>query len=138
MNKFTHLLRFVQYLFDDKDTARKAKMIIEGHLESAFATIKRHRTGDAGERRSELQVYPTFSSPAVHRSRHYCACSKKSAPFVIGDPTEMPRPQAKKSGYVGTLSDGKDQRVLVVDPGDTFSWTSDPLSFRELLIQDHQ
>ena len=26
---------------------------------------------------------------------------------MIGDPTEMPRPQAKKSKYVGTLSDGK-------------------------------
>jgi len=26
---------------------------------------------------------------------------------VIGDPTEMPRPQAKKTEYVGTLSDGE-------------------------------
>ena len=32
MNKFTHLLRFVQYLFDDGDTAEKAKMIVEGIL----------------------------------------------------------------------------------------------------------
>jgi len=32
MNKFTHLLRFVQYLFDEKDTARKVKTIIEGLL----------------------------------------------------------------------------------------------------------
>ena len=30
MNKFTHLLRFVQYLFDDANTAKKAKSIIEG------------------------------------------------------------------------------------------------------------
>ena len=29
------------------------------------------------------------------------------APFVIGDPTEMPRPQARKTSYVGTLKDGK-------------------------------
>ena len=28
------------------------------------------------------------------------------APFVIGDPTEMPRPQARKTSYVGTLKDG--------------------------------
>ena len=32
---------------------------------------------------------------------------REEAPFVIGDPTEMPRPQAKKTEYVGTLSDGE-------------------------------
>ena len=29
------------------------------------------------------------------------------APFVIGDPTEIPRPQARKTPYVGTPQDGK-------------------------------
>jgi hypothetical protein len=29
------------------------------------------------------------------------------APLVLGDPTEMPRPQAWKTPYVGTLMDGK-------------------------------
>jgi hypothetical protein len=32
---------------------------------------------------------------------------REEAPFVIGDPTEMPRPQAKRTEYVGTLSDGE-------------------------------
>jgi hypothetical protein len=32
---------------------------------------------------------------------------QEEASFVIGDPTEMPRPQAKKTEYVGTLSDGE-------------------------------
>ncbi len=31
----------------------------------------------------------------------------EEAEFVIGDPTEIERPGAKKTGYVGTLSDGK-------------------------------
>ena len=34
MNKFTHLTRFVQQLFDDDNTARKAKKIIEGVLKA--------------------------------------------------------------------------------------------------------
>jgi len=34
MNKFTHLLRFVQYLFDDKYTAGKVKTIIDGLLKA--------------------------------------------------------------------------------------------------------
>ncbi len=29
------------------------------------------------------------------------------APFGIGDPTEIPRPQARKTEYVGTLKDGE-------------------------------
>jgi hypothetical protein len=32
---------------------------------------------------------------------------QEKAEFVIGDPTEMPRTQAKKTEYVGKLSDGK-------------------------------
>ncbi|MFH2102582.1 MAG: hypothetical protein ABIJ39_04410 [Chloroflexota bacterium] len=30
---------------------------------------------------------------------------REDAPLVIGDPTEMPRPQAKRTEYVGTLND---------------------------------
>ena len=29
------------------------------------------------------------------------------AEFVIGDPTEIPRPDANKTSYVGTLKDGE-------------------------------
>ena len=32
---------------------------------------------------------------------------QENAPFMIGDPTEMPRPAAKKTDYVGILSDGQ-------------------------------
>jgi hypothetical protein len=41
---------------------------------------------------------------------------REEAPFVIGDVTEMPRPQAKKTEYVGTLSDGetKDYWLMVL------------------------
>ena len=31
----------------------------------------------------------------------------EDAPFVICDPTEIPRPQAKRTPYVGRLKDGK-------------------------------
>jgi len=36
------------------------------------------------------------------------------APFVIGDPTEIARPQAKKTPYVGILKDGKTRGFLVL------------------------
>jgi len=35
------------------------------------------------------------------------ATVQEETPFLIGDPTEMPRPEAQKTDYVGTVSDGQ-------------------------------
>ena len=55
-----------------------------------------------GKRRSELQIYPAFSWKDK--------TSRKPVAFISGkcffrdrNPTEMPRPQAKKTDYIGTL-----------------------------------
>jgi hypothetical protein len=34
MNKFTHLQEFVEYIFDNKEITRKAKLVIEGLLKA--------------------------------------------------------------------------------------------------------
>ena len=106
MNKFTHLLRFVQCLFDDRDTARKAKMIIESILKARsprLSDIAREMLGKEEANYKSIQRFLASNSPQQALLRLF----DEEAPFVIGDPTEMPRPQAKKSEYVGTLSDGK-------------------------------
>ena len=106
MNKFTHLLRFVQYLFDDATTAKKAKMIIEGILKAQsprLSDISRAMFGEDEANYKCIQRFLMRQAPQEALLRLY----QESAPFVIGDPTEMPRPQARKSEYVGTLSDGK-------------------------------
>lgn len=106
MNKFTHLLRFVQYLFDEKDTARKAKKIIEGILKGRsprLSDIAREMPGKEDANYKSIQRFLASNSPQQALLRLF----EENAPFVIGDPTEMPRPQAKKSEYVGTLSDGR-------------------------------
>jgi hypothetical protein len=54
MNKFNHLLQFVQPLFDEKETAGKEKPIIEGILK-ARATIERSCPQNDG------QIDPTLS-----------------------------------------------------------------------------
>ena len=36
MNKFTHLSGFVESLFDDKETTRKATEIIKGMIQAHF------------------------------------------------------------------------------------------------------
>ena len=106
MNKFTHLLQFVQYLFDDTETARKVKMIIEGILKGRsprLSDIAREMPGKEDANYKCLQRFLASNSPQQALLRLF----QEAAPFVIGDPTEMPRPQARKSEYVGTLSDGK-------------------------------
>lgn len=106
MNKFTHLSRFVQYLFDEEETTRKAKNIIEGLLiarSPRLSDIAREMPGKEETNYKRIQRFLVCTSPQQALLRLF----QEDAPFVIGDPTEMPRPQAKKSEYVGTLSDGK-------------------------------
>ena len=106
MNKFTHLLRFVQHLFDDDDTARKAKKIVEGILKARsprLSDIAREMSGKEDANYKSIQRFLARNLPQQALLRLF----QEDAPFVIGDPTEMPRPQAKKSEYVGKLSDGK-------------------------------
>jgi len=106
MNKFTHLLQFVQQMFDDRETAIKAKAIIKGILKARsprMSDIAREMQGKEEANYKCIQRFLASSSPQQALLRLF----QENASFVIGDPTEMPRPQAKKSEYVGTLSDGK-------------------------------
>ena len=106
MNKFTHLLQFVQQVFDDRETVIKAKEIIRGILKARsprMSDIAREMQGKEEANYKCIQRFLASSSPQQALLRLF----QENASFVIGDPTEMPRPQAKKSEYVGTLSDGK-------------------------------
>lgn len=106
MNKFTHLSRFVQYLFDEESAARKAARIIEGILKARsprLSDIAREMAGGKGRNYKCIQRFLERVSP----QEALLWLFREEAQFVIGDPTEMPRPQAKKTDYVGTLSDGQ-------------------------------
>jgi len=61
MNKFTHLMQFVQHVFDDEDTARKAKKIVEGILKAhspRLSDIAREMSGK--ERKRTIRVSKDF------------------------------------------------------------------------------
>ena len=106
MNKFTHLLKFVGKMFDGQDTVHKASEIIKGILKAQsprLSDIAREMSGNEEANYKCIQRFLASHSPQQALLRLF----QEEAPFVIGDPTEMPRPQAKKSEYVGTLSDGK-------------------------------
>ena len=106
MKKFTHLLPFMQDLFDDPALARKAARIMSGIMQARsprLSEIARGMGGHAGANYKCLQRFLEASDPQTVLLRMF----REEAPFVIGDPTEMPRLQACKTEYVGTLSDGE-------------------------------
>jgi hypothetical protein len=106
MHKFTQLLPFVQELFADQTVSRKAARILTGILNSRsprMSDIARAMDGseDANYKSIQRFLYANDLQSVLLR------LFGEEASFVIGDPTEMPRPQAKKTEYVGTLSDGE-------------------------------
>ena len=106
MNKFTHLFGFVQYLFDEERTAWKAKLILEGILKARsprLSDIAREMAGREDKNYKCIQRFLKSTAPQETLLRLF----QEAATFVIGDPTEMPRPQARKTDYVGTLRDDR-------------------------------
>ena len=106
MNKFTQFLPFMQTLFDDSDTVRKAARIIAGIMQGRsprLSDIAREMSGKEAANYKTIQRFLEGTDPQEVLLRLF----REEAAFVIGDPTEMPRPQAKKSEYVSTLSGGE-------------------------------
>ena len=54
MNKFTHLVQFVQLLFDETETVRKAKRIIEGILKARSPRLSDYCTRNGGQGKTRI------------------------------------------------------------------------------------
>jgi len=106
MDKFTHLSDFLAYVFDDSKVIEKARAIIEGILKARacrMSEIAREMPGNESANYKCIQRFAADQDLKSNLLRLY----QEEAPFMIGDPTEMPRPDAKKTDYVGKLSDGQ-------------------------------
>ena len=106
MIKFTDILGFAQYLFDEDRVARKAAHILKAMLKARsprLSDISQHMSGHPESEYKEIQRF-------LHQADLKAALLRLfqlDAPFVLADPTEIPRPQARKTAYVGRLQDGK-------------------------------
>ncbi len=97
---------FTAVLFDRKDQAEKAARIINGIQEAQSPRISDIACAMEGDMRANYKMIERFLSVADTKealNRLYY----EPTPFVIGDPTEIERLQAKKTAYVGKLKDGK-------------------------------
>ena len=106
MHKFIKAAAFFKYLFDQDRLAAKAAVIVEAILAARsprMTDIAQHMPGHEAANYKAIQRFlQQVDVPALLRRLF-----QADAPFVIGDPTEMPRPQAYKTSYVGKLKDGK-------------------------------
>jgi len=106
MYKFMQIEKFAKVIFDSEKTARKASKIMEGLLQSQSLRISDIADQMAGNEAANYKMVQRFlKKEYLHEVLQ--RLFNEEAEFVIGDPTEIERPGAKKTDYVGTLSDGQ-------------------------------
>ena len=106
MDKFINILKFMQHLFDEDESAKRAAEIGEAILAARsirLTDIAAQMSGKSEASYKRIQRFLKVTDPGEALWRLF----QESAEFVIGDPTEIERPQAWKTPYVGTLKDGK-------------------------------
>jgi hypothetical protein len=106
MNKFIRIFKFVQQLFTDEKTARQASQIIEGIMAARsprLSDIAAHMPGGPSASYKRIQRFLQDQDPQEALKLLF----NEDAQFVIGDPTEIERPHANQTSYVGTLMDGQ-------------------------------
>jgi hypothetical protein len=106
MKKCIPFLRFMQKVFDSLQVARRAAEIAKAILEAKslrMTEIAAHMPGsmDAAYKRLTRFLHQVDPRELLWR---FCP---PQAPFLIADPTEIERPQAYRTPYVGILKDGK-------------------------------
>lgn len=102
--QFIRTGEFLQYVFDQPAVAEKAGRIVDGILAARSARlseIAEHMSGSPIANYKAIQRFVAQTDAVAALSRLFQA----DARFVIGDATEMPRPQAYRTNYVGKLSD---------------------------------
>jgi hypothetical protein len=106
MNKFTRIPEFTEQLFVDRKTAKHGSEIIQGILESRSPRISDIASRMEGGEAASYKRVQRFLEKEDPRQALKLLFNEE-AEFVIGDPTEIERPHAHKTDYVGTLKDGK-------------------------------
>jgi hypothetical protein len=106
MDKFINNHEFMDEVFDNRRDAKQAGEIGDAILAARSLRLTDVAVEMEGEMEAcykRIQRFLKAVDPRTVLWRLY----QEDAEFVIGDPTEIERPQAWKTEYVGTLKDGK-------------------------------
>ena len=104
--KLSKMRRFAAEIFDRAEEAEKAAAILMGIPEARsprISNISHAMEGNPDADYKAIQRFLAHNDPREALNRFYL----EQTPFVIGDPTDIGRYQAKKTEYVGKLKDGK-------------------------------
>ena len=104
--RLSDMQNFTQELFDKPKEANKASLILKGILDARSSRISEISNAMRGNAVSNYKIIQRFIDKndliEILNRLFY-----EQAPFVIADPTNIERPQAKKTRYVGKLEGGK-------------------------------
>jgi hypothetical protein len=106
MDKFINNREFMVEIFDNEQEAERAGEIGDAILAARslrLTDIAVEMNGEMDACYKRIQRFLKVVDPRSVLWRLF----REEAEFVIGDPTEIERPQAWKTEYVGTLKDGK-------------------------------
>jgi len=106
MDKFTYLSDFLVYLCDEGRAVEKARAITAGILKAHFCRVSEIAREMSGNEAANYKCIQRFVAEGALKSS-LLRLYQEEAAFIIGDPTEMPRPDAQKTEYVGKLKDGQ-------------------------------
>ena len=132
MNKFIKATAFLKYLFDQERVAEKAAVIVEAIWAACsprLSDIAQHMAGTEAANYKMIQRFLHQADPKAALVRLFQA----DAPFVIGDPTEMPRPQDQ---VCGDPQRRQDARLLAIALGDALSRLGAALWLCHLFLPD--
>jgi hypothetical protein len=113
MDKFINNQAFMMELFDDDEQAKRAGEIATAILKARslrMTDIAMEMEGESAAGYKRIQRFLGKADPRTALWRLF----QEDAEFVIGDPTEIERPHAWKTDYVGTLKDGKTKGFWVL------------------------
>ena len=106
MNKFIRIYEYAKHLFSDATQAQQASEILQGIMSARsprLSDIAAHMAGEPAANYKRIQRF----LQAHHPQEELKLLFNEEADFVIGDPTEIERPHADRTAYVGTLMDGE-------------------------------
>lgn len=106
MNKFIRIYEFSEQLFADQRAARQAGEIMEGIMTARSPRLSEITAKMPGQEAASYKRIQRFLQDNDPREALKLLFNEE-AEFVIGDPTEIERPHAHRTGYVGTLKDGQ-------------------------------
>lgn len=128
MNKCIKILPFTKELFDQEAQAKKAARILHGVLKARSGRMTHIAHQMKGNPAGNYKLIQRFLKQ-VDLKPILLRLFQEQAEFVIGDPTEMERSQARKTAYVGTLRDGSTRGYWLLTLATPFRGRAIPCSF---------